>query len=173
MNSLASKFALRFGIFWLIQVAVLRYMVWGWGGEVYLQFFLYPLFILLLPFRTPRIVLLLLAFALGLSVDFVYNSIGLHAGTLVFTAFLRDLVYAIIKPREGYSLTDTPTKYDKGDAWFLRYAALMLLIHFFFYYSLEAFTYYYWWTILIKIVFSWIGSMALLLMWIYVFNPKE
>lgn len=162
----------RFLILWVVQVAILRQFVWGWDGQYYLQVHLYPLFILLLPIRTPRALTIILAFALGIAVDWLYDSYGMHASALVFTAFVREWVFSILEPREGYGLKDTPTKASLGDAWFLRYAAIMLAAHLFFYFSVEAFTFVYIGTILQKWIISWIGSLFFVLAAVYIFNPK-
>ncbi len=163
---------IRFGLLWALQVFFLKQIVWGWSGESYLQVHLYPLFIMLLPFRTPRPLVIFLGFLLGLSIDFFYETLGMHAAALVFTAFIRGIILGGIRPREGYGLKDSPTKASLGDAWFFRYAAFALAAHLLFYFSVEAFTFVYIQTIIIKLVISWIASMAFLLAGVYIFNPK-
>ena len=172
MNQAISNSILRFFILWAIQVFVLRQIAWGWDGETYLLIHLYPLFILLLPFSTPRLLVILLGFVLGISVDWIYNTWGVHASALVFTAYIRDVVLKILTPREGYSVKDLPTKSSLGDNWFLKYASLVLFFHLFFYFSVEAFTFVYFKSILLKLLFSWIGSMFFLLLTVYITNPK-
>jgi hypothetical protein len=172
MNKAISNSIIRFFLLWAIQVFVLRQITWGWGGETFLLIHLYPLFILLLPFNTPRLLLLPLGLLLGLSVDWIYHTWGVHASALVFTAYMRDFVLSILTPREGYSAKDLPTKSSLGDSWFLKYASLMLLLHLLFYFSVEAFTFVYFKSILLKLLFSWLGSMFFLLLSIYITNPK-
>ena len=172
MDKAIQNSIIRSFLLWALQVFFLKQIAWGWGGEVYLQIHLYPLFILLLPLRTPRSVTLLTAFVLGLLVDWWYESPGMHAGALVFTAYLRAIVLRILTPREGYSVKAHPTKSSLGAAWFLRYAAILLALHLFFYYSLEAFTFVYFKTIIFKLIFSWAASMLVLLISVYVFNPE-
>lgn len=162
----------RFVFTWILQVFILQQFVWGWGGQVYLQVHVYPLFILLLPMRISRVVMLLLAFALGLSIDWFTETLGMHASALVFTAFVRAPILAILEPREKYALTAIPTKAYMGDAWFFRYAALLMLAHLFFFFSVEAFTFAYIKGILIKTAISWPASLAFVLALVYIFNPK-
>ncbi|PSR14845.1 MAG: hypothetical protein DA408_01610 [Bacteroidetes bacterium] len=172
MDKALTNSIIRFVLLWALQVFLLKQIYWGWGGEVYLQVQLYPLFILLLPFNTPRGVVVLLGFFLGFAVDWLYDSPGMNAGALVFTAFIRDIVLRILTPREGYNIKDTPTKDSLGHTWFFQYAAIMMLLHLFFYFSLEAFTFVYIKSILLKVLFSWLGSMFFLLTSVYITNPK-
>lgn len=172
MNKAINNSIIRFFVLWAIQVFVLRQISWGWDGETYLLIHLYPLFILLLPFNTPRLLVLFLGFVLGLSVDWIYHTWGIHASALVFTAYIRDFVLRILTPREGYNIKNQPTKASLGDAWFLRYASFMLLFHLLFYFSVEAFTFVYFSTILLKLLFSWVGSIFFLLLSVYITNPK-
>ena len=163
---------IRFGLLWALQVFVLKQIAWGWGGQSYLQVQLYPLFVLLLPLRMPRPLVVFLGFLLGISIDLMYETLGMHAAALVFTAYVRYGILQLLLPREGYALTDKPTKDSLGDVWFLRYAALVMFVHLLFYFSVEAFTFMYIGTILLKLVISWVVSMAFLLAAVYVFNPK-
>ncbi len=172
MDKAVTNSIIRFFLLWLIQVFILKQVIWGWDGIVYLQIFLYPLFILLLPLNTPRGFTIFLGFVLGLAIDWLYESPGLHAGALVFTAYARAFVLRILTPREGYSIKDHPTKKSLGQTWFFQYAATLILIHLFAYFSLEAFTFVYFKSILLKVLFSWIGSMFFLLAGIYAINPE-
>ncbi|WP_020537372.1 hypothetical protein [Lewinella cohaerens] len=172
MNKAITNSIIRFFLLWVVQVFVLRQVIWGWDGIVYLQVFLYPLFILLLPLNTPRSLTVFLGFVLGLAIDWLYESPGLHAGALVFTAYMRAVVLGILTPREGYSIKDSPTKKSLGQTWFFQYAATLILIHLFVYFSLEAFTFVYFKSILLKVLFSWLASMFFLLASIYAINPE-
>lgn len=163
---------IRFILLWMLQVFVLRQLSWGWGGQVYLQVHVYPLFILLLPLRTSRLLTLLLAFALGLSIDWFSETLGMHAAALVFTAYFRGPILALLEPREKYGPSAAPTKISQNDTWFFRYASLLMLGHLFFYFSVEAFTFVYLQAILLKTLISWLGSMFFILALVYIFNPK-
>lgn len=173
MNSTLTNSIVRFFVLWILQVFILQQVFWGWGGVVYLQVFLYPLFILLLPIATPRALVILLGFFLGIAVDWLYESPGMHASALVFTAYMRGLVFRILEPREGYAIKDTPTKKSLGDTWFFQYAALLLALHLFFYYSVEAFTYVYFSAIVLKTIFSWLASLFFVMVVVYLFNPES
>ena len=164
---------LRFAIILLVQVLVLKRFNPGWEGIHYVQFFLYPLFIMLLPFQTPKVVSLLLAFCLGISVDLFYGTSGLHASPLIAMAFIRPSVIKYLEPRGGYTAAHSPTKARMGMPWFLRYSAFLLAMHLFLYFLIESFTFVKIGEILLKTVLSFIGSMIFVMMAILIFNPKE
>lgn len=165
--------AVRLIILLLFQVFILKSISLGWQGNVYLHIMIYPLFIFLLPIRTPRAVVMLLAFALGLAVDTFYDSPGLHASAAVFAAFVRPIVLKLLEPREGYNVNHSPTKARLGFSWFWRYAAIMLLLHLGFYFSVLEFSPVFIADILLKTVFSFIASFAFILMVVFVFNPVD
>ncbi len=77
----------RFFLLVIIQVLVLKHINIGWSDFNFIHFFIYPLFILLLPLKTQRSLMLILAFVFGLIIDMFYDSPGLHAGSLVFLAY--------------------------------------------------------------------------------------
>ena len=172
MNQAITNSSIRFFLLWAVQVFVLKQVVWGWGGEIYLQAFLYPLFILLLPLRTPRSLVILLGFLLGIAVDWFYESPGMHAGALVFTGFARASILKALTPREGYGIKAHPTPESLGNVWFFRYAALLMLVHVFIYFSLEAFTFVLYKTIFLKLVLTWAASMFFLGVAMLTTNPE-
>lgn len=157
------------GIF-LIQVFVLR-MVQIEGLD-YVYLLVYPLFILLLPIRTPVWVLLLLAFGFGLGIDSIYHSLGVHASALVFTAFMRAGILRVLEPRGGYNSINSPNIRTLGIAWFARYSGSLLFLHLLFYFSIEVFTPALILDILFKTVSSFVFSLAVLLLLVWIGRPK-
>ncbi|MDX1667009.1 MAG: hypothetical protein R3350_07260 [Saprospiraceae bacterium] len=163
--------AFRFFGLWLLQIVVLRQIAFDWGGFNHLSIMVYPLFVMLLPLRTPRSLVLLLAFAMGLMVDIAYNSPGVHASASVFMAFVRPVILYQLEPRGGYNINFSPARQRLGRAWFFRYAGLMLIVHHFFYFSVEAFTFVYIADILLKTGVSFVGSMLFIAILMLIFNP--
>jgi hypothetical protein len=100
---------------------------------------LYILFILLLPFETPNILLFPLAFILGLTIDAFYDTPGLHAASCVILAFVRILFISITVQKEGFDNEPEPTMSNMGFRWFFTYALILTLIHHFFLFNLEVF----------------------------------
>lgn len=140
----------------------------------YVNFIIFPLFILLLPFRTPHVLVIGLGFLIGLVLDlFFYNSPGIHASAATFTGFIRPMVLGILEPKSGYSLNQSPVKRHLGLSWFMSYASIMLFAHLFFYFSVEFFSFVFIGSILLKTLLSFIFSILFILVYIYVFDPEE
>ena len=99
----------------------------------------YILFILLLPFETPNILLFVLAFILGLTIDAFYDTPGLHAAACVLLAFVRVLFISITVQKEGFDNDPEPTLSVMGFRWFFTYALILTLFHHFFLFNLEVF----------------------------------
>lgn len=143
-----------FILLWALQVLVFRYMTLGWGGTIYAQVFIYPLFILSLPIRMRPEFVMLLGFLLGLCVDFVYLSPGVHAGALVALSFFRRYLLNFIEPRNGYAVNDLPVLSDQGMGFIATYYALGLILHCFWYYVFDMFTFQAFFELWIKTIFS-------------------
>ncbi len=101
--------------------------------------YLYILFILLLPFQTPNVVLFALAFIMGLTIDAFYDSPGLHAAACVILAFVRIIFITITVQKDGFDNEPEPTLSIMGFRWFFTYTLTLTLFHHFFLFSLEAF----------------------------------
>src|SRR5476649_2297771 len=80
--------------------------------------YFYIMFILLLPFETPNILLFALAFAMGLTIDAFYDTPGLHAASCVVLAFVRILFISITVQKEGFDNEPEPTMSNMGFRWF-------------------------------------------------------
>ncbi len=170
MNSTILTNAVRFVVLLLLQGLILRRIAMEWP---YFHIVLYPLFILLLPLRTPRPLVILLGFIAGMAVDLFYQTPGLHASAATFTAFARALVLRYLEPRGGYNVNYSPTAWRLGLGWFLRYSAILMLLHLLFYFSVEAFTFVWLGEILLKTGLSFIFSMLFVFIYTVVFNPAE
>ncbi|WP_214071452.1 rod shape-determining protein MreD [Mucilaginibacter sp. dw_454] len=101
--------------------------------------YLYILFILLLPFETPNILLFALAFILGLTIDAFYDTPGLHITACVLLAFVRILFISITVQKDGFDNEPEPTLSNMGFRWFFTYALVLTLIHHFFLFIMEVF----------------------------------
>ena len=99
----------------------------------------YIIFILLLPFETPNILLFLLSFLLGLTIDSFYDTPGLHAATCVLLAMVRILFISITVQKDGFDNEPEPTLSVMGFRWFFTYASVLTLFHHFFLFNLEVF----------------------------------
>lgn len=128
-------YPIQFVLLVLIQVLLLNNIQFSGFVNPYL----YIIFILWLPFEIPKLLLLLLAFALGFSIDLFSSTIGMHTSACVFMAFCRPLVLRLIAPRDGYEANQTPGIQDFGFSWFLVYAASLTILHHLFLFFVEVF----------------------------------
>jgi len=173
MNNTIISNTIRFVSLVLLQGLVFKNIGVGWESFPYLHIIVFPLFILLLPLRTPKTLVIFLGFLAGITVDFLYDTLGVHASASVFTGFIRTFILKIMEPRGGYNMTYSPTIKMMGIGWFSQYATIMLFAHIFFYHSVEAFTFVYIANILIKTIVSFIASMAFIMIFQLLLNPKE
>lgn len=126
---------IRFIVLLLVQVFLLKNITLYSLSIPYV----YILFILLLPFEIPNILLFALAFLTGLVVDAFYDTPGLHASACVLLAFVRILFISITVQKEGFDNDPEPTLSVMGFRWFFTYASILTLFHHFFLFNLEVF----------------------------------
>jgi len=150
----------RFILLFILQVFILNEINLG----VYLNIYLYVLFILLLPFETPGWLLLPVCFLIGLLIDMSLNTAGLHTSAATFAGFVRPAVLRILKPREGYELGASPGLFNMGFSWFSSYSLIMVFMHHFWYFFLEAFRFSDVFFILLKIISSLLLNVSLILL---------
>jgi len=171
MNEIWRRNLIRIIFILGIQVLLLKRVNLTLGEFNYVHLTIYGLVIALLPYGLNRSILILIAFLIGLFVDVFYDSVGVHAGGSVLIAFLRYYVLQILSPRDGYK-HEGLTPYRYGIPWFLSFIAIMLLIHLTAIYSLEAFSFVYIKEIILRSVFSFLASLFIVMVGIFIFNPR-
>ena len=158
MINLLPRNILRFALLVLIQVLVLNNIqLFGWANP-----FFYVLFVLLMPFETPKWLVLVMSFVLGMTVDSFSNTPGLHAAATVLMGYLRSFVLRIIAPRDGYEPGTFPRMYYYGMPWFLKYSGFLVLAHHIMLFSVEAFSFVNFHITLLHAVVSAIFSTLLI-----------
>ena len=172
MNSNQLQLLGRFLGLLLLQVLVFQQIRFGSGWFANTQLIIYPVFILLLPLKMPRSLVIFLAFLLGLSVDVFYDSPGIHASASVFMAWMRPTILRGLAPSGGYDIDANPTKKKYGVVWFVQYAGLLMALHLFWYFCIEVFTPVYYDRILWRWITSWSVSMLLVLLYQFIFDPR-
>jgi len=127
----------------IIRFLFLIFLQVGVINNIELSIFLSPmfivLFIILLPIETPKWLLLLSSFFLGLIVDIFMNSLGILAFSAVLVAYLRPFYLFVTAPRDGYEKGTTLGVRDYTWPWFLRYAFVLTFVMHFFYFLLLGF----------------------------------
>ncbi len=172
-NSIIFSNIWRFILFFLLQVVICIRVDLSYGSFNYIHLLIYPLAVFMLPFRTPKALVLIIAFVYGLSIDAFYNSPGVHASAMVFSAYIKGLILRFLEPFEGYTATDFPTIQKMGFGWFLSFISILLLLHCFFYFSVESFTFVYFFDIFLNTIFTFIASLSVILLIQFIFRPKQ
>jgi hypothetical protein len=153
------RFFLTFLILVLVQVLLFNNV--QLGG--YLNPYVYVLFILSLPFETPRWGLLVLGFLLGLTIDLFSHTVGMHTSAVVFMAFLRPIVLRTLEPRDGYEPEKQPSVKDYGFSWYFYYAGILILAHHLFLFYVEIFKLDHFFHTLSRALLSAVFSLVLIL----------
>ena len=126
---------LRFILFLFAQALLFNQLEVGLG----IQAMIYPLFILLLPYDINIFLSMLISFALGVGIDSISNTYGLHASSAVLLAYLRPSIFKLFEPRDGYENTQEMNIYGMDSTWLLSVFGLMLLVHHLWFFTLELF----------------------------------
>ena len=151
-------------IFWFILMLLLQVVFLNnvqLGGLV--NPFLYIAFIMVLPVRIPGVVLLLIAFMLGLIIDMFSNTMGMHAAACVFMAYARPAVLKLIAPRDGYDAESAPSIREQGIYWFVVYVAIMTLLHHLLLFYIEVFRLTEFFSTLARVLLSSVATTAVIL----------
>jgi hypothetical protein len=132
---------IRFVLLMMVQIFVLNNI----QLSGYINPYIYILFILSLPYRTPQWLTLILAFVTGLMVAFTRNGI-----INLITDFEKDE-------------NPTPSFYTFGIGVYIRYIVLLVFIHHTALFFLEAFSLAHFGIVIKKIFFSSVVSILLIL----------
>lgn len=134
--------------------------------------YVFPLFILLLPFETPRWLLMLLGFFSGLALDLFLGSTGMHAAAGLLIGYLRPFLISIITPK-GTEFEISPNVYSQGLTWFIVYLGFASTVYLGFYFLMEAATFFNPFFLFLKVILSVVFSVAFMLIFLYLFSSKK
>jgi hypothetical protein len=134
--------------------------------------FLYVAFILLLPVETNNLLLMVLAFFLGFTIDIFYDSLGIHALALVTVAYLRNYWLSSITPQGGYDAGSSPA-ITNGVQWFLVYSVPMVFVHLALLFFIEAGGFGLFWFTMLKIMASLVFTVGVMLMLQFFSVPRS
>ncbi len=129
MNSVV-KNIVRFILFISLQVFVLNNIP---PLHQFIIPYLYFLYILWLPFNINRFLLLLVGFALGITLDYFSGTPGLHAAPCVLIAFFRPFLLNLLIPQETTEQSYIePSIKSMGWAPYSLYVFLLTFCHHFY-----------------------------------------
>lgn len=158
---------LRFIALVIMQVLVFDNIRFG----NYIHPSIYVLFIMILPFDTPKSRLLIVGFLLGMIVDSLRGTPGLNAAATVFMAFIRPNIISLTARQSDIEGKNAPNVTEMGLKWFLIYAILLLLLHDLVLFWLEAFSIRLLGLVLIETLLSTAVSLLIILLIVYLFKP--
>jgi len=169
MTSLVLNNIARFIFLVLFQALILNHI--QFSGYINPLFYVY--FILLLPYQTPRWLLLAAGFILGLSVDIFTNTPGLNAAACVLMAFARPFVIRSISTGTEYQIGEAPSIKNQGIKWFGYYAMVLVLVHHFTIFYLEIFRLNEFFLTFLRAVLSSIFTLLLIFISEYLFFSRK
>lgn len=166
MNNTITTNIVRFIALVLVQVLVLNHI--NFLG--YINPYIYILFIILYPIKNNRLLFLLLAFLLGITVDLFSDSGGIHAAASVAIAYARPVVlkfsFGAIYEHQSVKFSST----DFGQRF--TYFSILIFIHHLILFSLEIFNSSKIILVLKKSLFSSIFTLILCLLITILFSRK-
>ena len=149
---------LRFVSLVLLQVLILNnIMLFDFVNP-----YIYPLFVILLPLNLNQIKALILAFVMGLSIDLFQDTGGVHAAACLVIAYLRP---PVLRFSFGINYDYQTLKfYNEGFKQRFNYLAIMIFMHHIVMFSFEAFSFQYALLILKNTLYSGLFSLFLMLL---------
>jgi rod shape-determining protein MreD len=134
--------------------------------------YVFPLFVLLLPFQTPRWLLMLLGFGAGLALDYFLGSVGMHAAAGLFIGYFRPFLINIITPK-GTEFEVSPNVYSQGVTWFIVYLGISIFTYLLFYFLVEAASFLNFFLLLTKTFLSTLLSLIFMLIFLFLFSNRK
>lgn len=165
------KNILRFVLLILAQVYVL--------DRIHLHYmvtpYIYFLFILWMPFQLGRTAQMLIAFALGFTLDSFHHNPGFHAAACVLLAYVRPFLINMLIPQEGADNNyDEPSAKSMGGFMpYMLYASVLTLVHHSWLFFLEAWQFGNFWYFIVKTLSSTFISLLLIIIVELIFSRKQ
>lgn len=159
MTKTVISFFIMFVILVLAQAVVFNHLVL-WGVAMPLVFIYW---VLSLPLTTDNLLMLSLAFIMGLTVDVFSDTPGQNALACTVLAAVRKPVFRLYFPREE-DLTDAePSMVSLGAPVYMKYLLTLTAIYCTIFFVIEAFTFFNLWRLLLQIVCSTALTFLLIL----------
>ena len=139
----------------------------------YINPYFYIYFILVLPFETPRWLLMMSAFLLGISLDAFTNTFGLNASACVLMAFVRPFVITTISTGTEFMIGHSPSLKNQGVKWFAYYSIILVLVHHFALFYLEIFRFTEFFQTLLRVLLSSLFTLIIIFIAEYLSYPAK
>ncbi len=163
------KYAFLFIFLVLLQAGVLSHLnLFG-----FLNPFLYIYLLITLPLNTPRVYMLWIGFVLGLSIDMLLNTPGLHTIPSTLIAFIRNQVAQKSVVRGELEGIKVPTVFTMGFTAFVTYATVLVFIHHSVLFFLDAFGFNHFFATILNIIYSSLLTMSLIILIQFLFVSRK
>lgn len=126
--------------------------------------FVYIIFILAAPFGCSTILLMVMSAIVGLAVDVVSNTPGMHMAACILIAFIRQYVLRLLAFRSAYKDDDMPSAATCGSLWFFKYTLIMVAVHHVALFCVEQFDSFYLLPTLLRIGLSVVASSIIIIL---------
>lgn len=167
MNNIIAINSVRFLVVILVQIFIFNNI--NFLG--YINPYIYIIFILIYPIKNNRMVFITLSFLLGLFIDMVMDSGGVHAAASVFLAYSRPL---LLKSFFGTTYEYQSMKFSAVDFGnLLGYVSLATVCHHLVLFSLEIFNIYQILLVLKKTLFASIFTLIISVIFILLFGSRK
>ncbi len=163
------KYILYFFVLLLVQTLILDQI----SISVYVNAFVYILFIMMLPIETNKYLVLLLGLLMGLGVDLFDSTLGLHASGGVLVAFVRTFTLDIYSPHDGYEANKQLSVRNYGYLWFIKYALTLIIVHHLWIFFFENLSFANIFFTLAKVVISSVTSFVVILLFHLLLMSKK
>jgi rod shape-determining protein MreD len=134
--------------------------------------FIYIACILLLPFDTSQVTLLLLAFVAGFLVDMFSDTLGIHAAATTLMAYCRPAVFRLLTPQRGYEERMEISLGSMELQWMTLYIGILAFVHHFCVFMLEASNWGLFFNVLGKTLASTLFTIFVLIVLQYIQKRK-
>ena len=152
---------IEYAILYVVMVILLVFLFSRIGISVYVHPLAYIAFIILLPMSIPGAALLLLATALGMTIDLFMGTAGINTIATLFVAFCRPAALALLFGKDEVKEGGVPNVNRVGLARFLRYAGVMVFLHSALFFILESLTWNFFYLTLLRIICSSVVTLIL------------
>jgi len=169
MNNVYIKNTIRFILLLVVQVVILNKI--KFGG--YINPYIYILFVILLPFETPKWLLLISGFSLGLLIDVFSAPMGLHAAATTLICFLRPSLIKILIPDQDIDSTEQPGITYLGFRKFFFYSLALVFIHHLCYFYIEVFRFEELFQTMYRVILNTLFSLLIIILVLFIFQKKN
>ncbi|MDT8308833.1 MAG: rod shape-determining protein MreD [Bacteroidales bacterium] len=139
----------------------------------YINPYIYILFILLLPIKTPKWLLLVLGFVLGFTIDLFTGIMGLHTFATLLIAFFRPVILNIVLSDDDKEAALEPGLINYGVIKFIYFAGLLTFMHHLFLFFLEVYALGEFFDTLLRSVINTIVSIICMILTLMLFSKKR